>query len=174
MDSYELSFWYRFNAKLRINGGGCWEWTGAKNRGYGTTVYDGRQRSCHHMTYTLLVGEIPKGLQIDHLCRNPACCNPAHLEPVTASENCKRGTHGQKCKERGAEITHCPQGHEYIGDNLYVKPNGRRECRACVRESGRRYRERIGRTGKNPRKSSLGVYKRKEDVIVRKPYTESM
>ncbi len=70
---------------------GCWEWNGSRFKtGYGKMRIDGRTVSVHRASYEAHVGPIPDGLQIDHLCRNRPCCNPAHLEPVTASENLRR------------------------------------------------------------------------------------
>jgi hypothetical protein len=69
----------------------CWTWTGAvQSRGYGSCGYQRRIWSTHRLSYELLVGPIPSGLTIDHLCRNKRCCNPAHLEPVTNLENIRR------------------------------------------------------------------------------------
>lgn len=121
----------------------CWHWIGAKGRGYGVISRNGKSGVAHRIWYELKVAKVPEGLELDHVCKNSFCVNPAHLEPVTHSENCKRGRHAEVCKARGAAVTHCPQGHEYAGDNLYVKPNGRRECKTCVRASGARYRERL-------------------------------
>lgn len=84
--------------------------------------------------YEGLVGPIPDGFTLDHLCRNTSCANPAHLEPVTHEENVKRGRSG----EGQALRTHCPQGHEYTDDNTY-QHGGRRFCRACHRERNREY-----------------------------------
>ncbi len=121
----------------------CWLWIGAKGRGYGIISFNGKARTAHRVWYELNVGQLKEGLELDHLCKNSLCVNPEHLEQVTHSENCRRGRHADVCRARGAKITHCPQGHEYSGDNLYVKPNGRRECKACVKASGVRYRERL-------------------------------
>lgn len=72
--------------------GECWLWKGAINEhGYGHMRSEGRFVRPHRVAYELLVGPVPEGLVLDHLCRTPACVNPAHLEPVTQSENLKRG-----------------------------------------------------------------------------------
>lgn len=87
----------RFWARVQTSDGGeCWPWTGSKQQGgYGSVSVrvDGRVTStpAHRMAYTLAKGPIPAGLTIDHLCRNRACCNPAHLEAVTIGENVDRG-----------------------------------------------------------------------------------
>lgn len=86
----------------------CWLWTGyIDGQGYGQFHHDGRVGYAHRVAYEALVGPIPSGLHIDHLCRVTACVRPSHLEPVTQAENLRR---------QGAAITHCPQGHEYTGD----------------------------------------------------------
>lgn len=126
----------RFWAKVRINDGtGCWEWVAFRYAGYGRFHYRGRPQKSHRVAYVALIGEIPDGLELDHLCRNPPCCNPAHLEPVTRSENILRGLRPL----RETSKTHCPKGHPYDEQNTYLKPetvNGRRHrgCRACERD----------------------------------------
>lgn len=118
---------------------GCWIWTAEVRGGYGR-FWDGqRKRQAHAFAYEHLSGPIPDGLEIDHLCRNRACVNPAHMEPVTSAENNRRA---DPCKARRA-LTHCPQGHPYSGDNLYVYPNGKRRCRVCARDATARLRERV-------------------------------
>jgi len=112
---------------------GCWVYDGhiAVN-GYGKT--DGKL--VHRLVYEALVGPIPEGLQLDHLCRNRACYNPAHLEPVTDSENKLRSP---LMGRANASKTHCAGGHPYDETNTYHTPSGQRQCRTCVRAAGRRY-----------------------------------
>lgn len=116
---------------------GCWVWQGALARGYGYVRIAGRLYRAHRAMYEREVGEIPDGLELDHLCRNTACINPEHLEPVTHAENCRRGRQGDWQKAK----SHCPKGHPYSGDNLRVyrrKSGGlMRVCRACRREAAR-------------------------------------
>lgn len=113
---------------------GCWTWTGAL-RGQGYGGYGAPNRVAHRMVYELLVGPIPDGLTLDHLCRNRLCVNPAHLEPVSLATNVMRG---ESPPARNARKTHCPQGHEYDEANTYINPSsGYRLCRACQREYAR-------------------------------------
>ena len=119
---------------------GCWLWRGKlKASGYGLAHFRRWPRIAHRCVYQILVGEIPAGLELDHLCRVRNCVNPAHLEPVTRKENARRGNVGKLERER----THCPQGHAYAGENLVVRSNGHRDCRECKCESERRRRQRI-------------------------------
>ncbi len=125
----------RFADKLLVMPDGCWQWIGAKHsEGYGVIRADGRPAYAHRVAYELLVGPIPEGLDIDHLCRNRLCVNPTHLEPVTRRENLLRGDTITADQTRR---THCPQGHPYEGDNLFHDKKGRRYCRACAREHSR-------------------------------------
>lgn len=120
----------RHYARLTYDGSGCWLWQGATHRGYGRVCHERRSWVAHRFFYTALVGPIPEGLTLDHLCRVRNCVNPAHLEPVTAIENYRRGQQGP------APRTHCPQGHAYEGDNIaWVNQGGRktRACRECRR-----------------------------------------
>lgn len=104
----------------------CWTWTGAlTSRGYSCLDVGGKRVLGHRHVYELLVGPIPDGLTIDHLCRNKRCINPAHLEPVTQAVN----------NARKPPRDTCAKGHRMEGVNLRIKvrANGRtqRECRAC-------------------------------------------
>ncbi|ERG63489.1 hypothetical protein L332_03340 [Agrococcus pavilionensis RW1] len=123
--------------------GDCWLWQGAiQSRGYGS-VTDGRGSSvlAHRRAYEALVGPIPAGLTLDHVaargCTSKRCVNPAHLEPVTAGENQRRGLRAK---------THCVHGHPLSGANLVVRDRGthkERSCRICRAAASRRYRERV-------------------------------
>ena len=112
----------------------CWEWERAQNsKGYGIVWVGGKLQLTHRVVYEEIIGPIPAGLDLDHLCRNRACYNPEHLEPVTRKENVRRG------KGHGSE-THCPQGHPYSGYNLRIVKRGKgRECITCRRKQNREY-----------------------------------
>lgn len=111
--------------------GFCWLWTGYINAsGYGRTQHDGRLQLAHRVAYELLVGPVPDGMQLDHLCRVRRCVNPDHLEPVTSRENTRRGK---------AVKTHCPRGHALVDGNLVLSHlrRGWRSCLTCHREGAR-------------------------------------
>lgn len=122
----------RILAKTEIKDpAGCWIWKGRKNDdGYGRIVFKRKQRYLHRFVYEHVIGPIPEGLELDHLCRNRACINPLHVTPVTHRENVLRGV---SPAARHAKKTHCPKGHAYSGSNLYTRPDGARICRACTR-----------------------------------------
>ena len=136
MTDYERRFW----AKVEKTDS-CWFWTGAKIQGGYGSFTDGRGSSvpAHRLAYELLVGPIPEGLVIDHLCRTPGCVNPSHLEPVTVRENTMRGESGSA---RNARKTHCDNGHAFSISNTYLYPRSsrKRRCRACKREKQRQTR----------------------------------
>jgi hypothetical protein len=124
----------RFASKVEIDPeGGCWLWIGKLNRnGYGRFMHpDQRNIVAHRYAYETAVGPIRDGLQLDHLCRVRRCVNPAHLEPVTQRVNLLRG---DTLTAKAAAATHCPSGHPYSGNNLYVNPKGHRFCRECHRK----------------------------------------
>ena len=103
----------------------CWIWDGAlSHNGYGRARVDGRMANVHRAAYEALVEPVPAGLQIDHLCFERRCYNPAHLEVVTPAENRRRSA---------ARITSCPAGHLYDDENTYITAAGARSCRTCTR-----------------------------------------
>jgi hypothetical protein len=125
--------------------GDCWKWTaGVSNSGRGVfSVNTGRSTSAHIVAYELVKGSIPKGLELDHLCRTGICVNPEHLEPVTHLVNMLRsslykGGISKTQRSLGFSIkrSQCKHGHPLSGKNLYVNPNtGKRSCRACMSSS---------------------------------------
>ena len=137
------TFWQR----VRVLQNGCWSWRGRRTiLGYGVFYLPVRHNVyAHRIAYRMLVGPIPVGLEIDHLCRLTSCVNPSHLEAVTHGENLRRaGVYGLWQRRR----THCPQGHPYSAGNLYSQPDGRRTCRICNKAKAERYRERTRNRGR--------------------------
>lgn len=130
----------RFWSKVRTPSGPCecWEWIGHKDKnGYGLfDVTHYKRVKSHRYSYEMLTGLIPNGLVIDHLCKNPSCINPTHLEPVTQRENILRG---ESFAAKEARQTHCKNGHPLSGDNLskcYIR-KGMRCCRVCINSKER-------------------------------------
>lgn len=136
----------RITRSVTVDANGCWLWQLRTDRdGYGTMgVYtDGVKRLmfAHRVAYAEWVGPIPKGLQLDHLCRVRACCNPAHLQPVTARGN-TFAPGSEATAARNAAKTHCPQGHPYVVKDYPKGP--RRVCPPCRAQAHARYRARMG------------------------------
>lgn len=128
----------RFWAKVQMAGAlECWEWTATRLHGYGQFWAAGRLVLAHRWSYEFLIEAIPEGLHIDHLCRNRACVNPWHLEPVTQRVNTQRAS---------SLVTTCKWGHEFTPENTILrKPragcNPSRACRTCTNARRRRARE---------------------------------
>ncbi len=124
------SFWNRITKMPN----GCWIMNGSTDKGgYVKFQYLRKRWRAHRWAWLILFGKtIKKGLELDHTCRNPACCNPEHLEPVTHAENVRRGDVG---KFNGTK-TYCPQGHPYKVENTYIY-GGSRYCRECRRKYNR-------------------------------------
>lgn len=135
----------RVSKRVDVTVNGCWECSYAKDTsGYPQVSVGGKMQLVHRLTFAAANGTIPLGLQIDHLCRNRACCNPAHLEAVTSRENTMRG---DTIPARNAAATHCPQGHPRTPENTFAsdsKPGRQKRCRAChnIRNRARKERQR--------------------------------
>ena len=116
----------------------CWIWTSTKSHGYGALTIEKKPVYAHRFSYQHFKGPIPKGREIDHLCRNRLCVNPDHLEAVTKKENILRGI-GLSAKN--AIKTHCKRGHEFTPENTYINQKlGTRCCRHCQRDYQRHLR----------------------------------
>jgi hypothetical protein len=143
----------RLRSHISIGGvDDCWPWTASLSKGYGYTQVVSRQKpvtGSHRMTYEILIGPIPPGFTLDHLCHNRdlscpggdaclhrRCCNPAHLDPCSMAENQARSE--LIVWKRNALKTHCNHGHEFTAQNTYDN-RGRRNCMECARRRRREY-----------------------------------
>lgn len=111
----------------------CQPWTGATSNGYGVVDANGPSRDmAHRAAYRAANGEIPDGFVVHHVCENKLCVEPTHLVALSVSDHIK-------LHRAMTAPTHCPQGHPYAGDNLYVW-RGHRRCRQCIRDCKTRQR----------------------------------
>lgn len=138
MNSKQLS---NFVIKIKVDElTGCWLWQAQLSyEGYAKFQIGRKNALAHRVAYEYWVGKIPKGLEIDHLCRTRNCVNPQHLEAVDHDENRRRGTSNNQYKN----TSHCIYGHPFSGKNLYIQPNGERRCRICRRRTSSEYLQRI-------------------------------
>lgn len=127
-------FWEKVNISQATE---CWEFTGAVDN-YGRFWWNGHTGEAHRFAWVIANGDIPKGLHIDHLCRNRRCVNPKHLEPVTLGTNVLRG---DGITAHNKRKTHCLRGHPLSGHNLYTSNDGNRHCRACAVARTKQWRE---------------------------------
>ena len=118
---------------LLFNGTPCWIWCAARHvEGYGRVNYQGKGASAHRLLFAWTTHPLPLGAkkgEVDHLCRRPSCCNPAHLDFVPHRINTLRG---DNAAAKNARKTHCLNGHPLNGTNLFYE-QGKRQCRACNR-----------------------------------------
>lgn len=143
MNSTQLS---NFVIKIKVDElTGCWLWQAQISReGYAKFQIGRKNSLAHRVAYEYWMGKIPKGLEIDHLCRNRICVNPDHLEAVTHLENMKRSHPNNQYKN----TSHCIYGHPFSGENLYIQPNGERRCRMCRRRTSSEYLQRVKKISK--------------------------
>jgi hypothetical protein len=135
MNTLPARFWSKVDRSGRY---ACWPWTAAvMPTGYGIFGVAGTSRLAHRIAFELARGPIPTGMVLDHLCRNRACCNPEHMEPVTQIENVRRGISPSAVHRRK---TTCPQGHPYSAENTEMRATGRRRCIACRAVENREHR----------------------------------
>jgi hypothetical protein len=114
----------------------CWNWIGAKSNGYGRFREKNKSLAAHRFSLKLHGIKLIKGLHVDHLCRNPACVNPEHLEQVTCRINILRGVGIAAFNKRK---THCKHGHEFTNDNILIRDKKYRICKTCNRIYFRKY-----------------------------------
>lgn len=131
--TFDEAFWPKVNQNgplLSPYLGRCWLWlAGTDAKGYGRLQWkDGRSGLAHRALYEVLYNSVPGGLELDHICRNRRCVNPAHLEVVDHTENLRRGAIDWR-----RHLTHCKRGHPLEPSNVYRR-NGRRHCRQCRQE----------------------------------------
>jgi hypothetical protein len=132
----------------------CWLWLGARNpRGYGVAGRGDKTFLAHRLAWEDAHGLLQPGLTLDHLCFNPSCVNPAHLEPITTQLNTARA---RAVGHKGSHYSDtCSQGHPFDGDNIRYDPKGNRHCVICDRASSERLSEkrrvaRMARYGYDP------------------------
>lgn len=140
LDSASLD---RFTAKITVESPGCWIWTASTNpQGYGVFRLGGKAVGAHRAAWALLVGSIPPGLEVDHLCRVRNCVNPDHMELVTQKVNMARGSVYVLMAARFAAITECKHGHPFTPENTGTHTGGRRYCKTCKKQRLREYEKR--------------------------------
>jgi len=155
------TWWPRFESRFTVDESGCWLWTwNVKASGYATMSVNNKMEWVHRLSYEALVGPIPAGLQIDHLCRVHNCVNPEHLEPVTSRENTIRGYAARSAANGGLPLssatTSCMLGHERNEVNSYMNAKGLVICRVCQRRRQAEKYKRRSDLGLPQRKSSRG------------------
>lgn len=144
----------RFWRQIERRESGCWEWVGWRNpKGYGLFSDQSQGYPAHRWLYERIVGPVPSELVMDHLCRNPPCVNPSHLEPVTIAENFRRSPYFP------GNRTHCKHGHAFDAANTVYLAGGGRMCRECARVASVRAR-------RNKRLRSVG---RGDEVVLLRP-----
>lgn len=128
------NFWDRVDKN-----GDCWLWIGSTNGlGYGEIRIKQIKYYVHRLLFQLTNGKIPSGTELDHLCSEPRCCNPSHLEAVDHLENVRRAA---KPKPHLLK-THCIRGHDFYETQFFRKDGKGRGCRKCVNITSKNFAER--------------------------------
>lgn len=125
----------RFFSHVTEDSAGCWIFDCLDTKGYGQFGDQGVNHHAHRWSFEFLIADIPDGLTLDHLCRVTACVNPWHTDPVPGRVNILRG---ESPSAVNARRTQCVNGHPFTSENTYLTPDGRRQCRACIRHRSRR------------------------------------
>lgn len=168
----------RIFSKIRVsptcfyNGIACWEWTGRiSGKGYGSIDYQCHRVVIHKVLYAWIVGPVPNNFyikQIDHLCRNTACCNPCHLELVTPQINNLRGI---SPAAQNAKKEQCDSGHPFTPENTILRAEGGRKCRTCQYEATRQYERGSDAALQRTRKRASDYYEKSKlnaDLVERR------
>jgi hypothetical protein len=149
-NTVENSFFDKFFAKIK-HSSGCWLWAGYINKkGYGQLGFEGKICRAHRVSYEFFVGPLIQGLVIDHLCNNPSCVNPFHLNQTTNKENVARGT-SPTAQNKRKKV--CLKGHPLIEENVYKEGDGRK-CITCRKNQKKQWE-------KSKTKEELYEYRKK-------------
>lgn len=127
----------RFRSRVTIQPSGCMQWSSVRKDGYGTWTLGGKCYVPHRWLYEQLIGEVPMGWTLDHICRNRGCVNVwEHIEAVPHKENIRRAV--DHMSQVNAVKTHCPKGHEYTKTNTWMQTKSTgtklRKCKLCDKQ----------------------------------------